>query len=236
MIRRSLSEPLTLQVGTTSRPRLLAALESGGVQLNASARTLLDDAAFDRPTPQSVTVVQRSLKELGLPAGAALPLIFEAAQDHGLDLCPADTGPYLRLAWRTQPNAPDAIMSNGRAPTGSLTVAAASPARGRRLPQGLLPPRHRSHPVAARLPLRPHVRLGPRGQLRVRAVPSRSRWRRCPRLSRGVALIMGSGAPTSAPPRRPCDADADGERLFAVWAAGGWPGPGSRPSRRRTTT
>jgi len=124
MIRRSLSEPLTLQVGTTSRPRLLEALESGGVQLNASARTLLDDAAFDRPTPQSVTVVQRTLKELGLPAGAALPLIFEAAQDHGLDLCPGDTSPYLRLAWRTQPNAPDAIMSNGRAPTGSVTVAA----------------------------------------------------------------------------------------------------------------
>ena len=69
-------------------------------------------------------MVQRSLKELGLAAGAALPLVFEAAQDHGLDLCPADTGPYLRLAWRTQPNAPDAIMSNGRAPTGSVTVAA----------------------------------------------------------------------------------------------------------------
>ena len=124
MIRRSLSEPLTLQVGTTSRPHLLAELERGGVQLNASARILLDDAVFDRPTPQSVTVVQRSLKELGLTAGAALPLVFEAAQDQGLDLCPADTGPYLRLAWRTQPNAPDAIMSNGRAPTGSVTVAA----------------------------------------------------------------------------------------------------------------
>jgi hypothetical protein len=124
MTRRSLSEPLTLQVGTTSRPRLLEELQSGGVHLNASARTLLDDAAFDHPTPQSITVVQRSLKELGLAAGAPLPLVFEAAQDHGLDLCPADTGPYLRLAWRTQPNAPDAIMSNGRAPTGSVTVAA----------------------------------------------------------------------------------------------------------------
>lgn len=124
MMRRTLSDPLTLQVGTTARQHLLEELGRGGVQLNASARTLLDDDVFDRPTPQSVTVVQRSLKELDLAAGAALPLVFEAAQDQGLALCPADTGPYLRLVWRTQPNAPDAIMSNGRAPTGSLTVAA----------------------------------------------------------------------------------------------------------------
>ena len=35
--------------------------------------------------------------------------------------------PYLRLAWLSQPSAPDVIMSNGRAPTASLTVAALPP-------------------------------------------------------------------------------------------------------------
>lgn len=107
-----------------SRPQLLEALHREGVQLNASAQTLLEDAAFDRPAPQSVTVVERSLSELGFEAGASLRRIFDGTQDRGLHLCPASMGPYLRLAWLSQPNAPDAIMSTGRAPTGSLTVAA----------------------------------------------------------------------------------------------------------------
>lgn len=39
-------------------------------------------------------------------------------------LCPAVTGPYLRLAMLDQVSAPDSVMSAGRAPTGSLTIAA----------------------------------------------------------------------------------------------------------------
>jgi hypothetical protein len=39
-----------------------------------------------------------------------------------LSLPPA-TGPYLRLAYHDQPSAPDSILSNGSAPSESLTVA-----------------------------------------------------------------------------------------------------------------
>lgn len=122
--RQTLVEPLTVEVGTLSRPRLLARLESKGVRLNASAETLLDGPAFDEPASQLITVVECSLADLGLTEGAELPRVFEAAQHQGLRLCPIPTGPYLRLAWLSQANAPDSIMSNGRAPTGSLTVAA----------------------------------------------------------------------------------------------------------------
>jgi hypothetical protein len=121
---RSLAEAIPLKVDTLSRAHLMEALQRSGIQLNASAQTLLDHPIFDRPAPQSVALVERSLGELGLGSGAALPRIFDAAEEQGLRLCPATTGPYLRLAWLSQPNAPDAIMSNGRAPTGSLTVAA----------------------------------------------------------------------------------------------------------------
>ena len=117
-----------LTVATLSRPRLLDALQRERIQLNASAQTLLEAPAFDQPAPRSVTLVERSLSELGLEAGAALPRIFDVAEDQGLSLCPVATGPYLRLAWLSQPNAPDAIMSNARAPSASLTIAA-SPLR-----------------------------------------------------------------------------------------------------------
>jgi len=109
-----------------SRSDLLSALRHEDVGLNQSAETLLDDPVFDHPSRQSITVVEGSIRELGLVGDdAVLPRIYQAGQQHGLRLCPPITGPYLRLALRSQPNAPDAILSNGRAPTGSLTVASA---------------------------------------------------------------------------------------------------------------
>lgn len=127
MSRHTLPEMMNLTVASLSRPALVGALQQERVQLNASAQILLEAAAFDHPAPQSVTLVERSLSELGLAAGAALPRIFDAAKEQGLSLCPVPTGPYLRLAWLTQPNAPDTIMSNGRAPSASLTIAAPPP-------------------------------------------------------------------------------------------------------------
>lgn len=123
MDQRTLVEPVTLDVGIMPRRRLREALRKAGVQLNDAATTLLDDAIFDRPEPESVTVVERSVSDLGLVNGALLHQIYEAAQAHGLQLCSPATAPYLRLVLRSQATAPDAVMSNGKAPSGSLTVA-----------------------------------------------------------------------------------------------------------------
>ncbi|MET3806816.1 hypothetical protein ABIB25_003836 [Nakamurella sp. UYEF19] len=124
MSERTLVDPITIAVGFMPRHRLLEALREGDVHLNEMASTLLDDAIFDAPQPESVTLVERSVSDLGLVAGAPLPQIFEAAQERGLQLCPPTTGPYLRLVLDSQAMAPDAVMSNGKAPSGSLTVAA----------------------------------------------------------------------------------------------------------------
>lgn len=124
MDQRTLVDPVTVDVGVMPRLCLLDALREGGIGLNEAAATLLDDAIFDVQEPESVIVVERSVGDLGLMAGAVLPQIFEAAQERGLQLCPPTTGPYLRLLLRSQATAPDAVMSNGKAPSGSLTVAA----------------------------------------------------------------------------------------------------------------
>ncbi len=121
---RTLVDPVIVDVGSLPRHRLLDSLRVGGIHLNHAALMLLDDAVFEVPQLESVTVVERSVKELGLSAGAVLPQIFEAAQEHGLQLCPPTTGPYLRLVLDAQASAPDSVMSNGKAPSGSLTVAA----------------------------------------------------------------------------------------------------------------
>ncbi len=124
MNQRTFVDPVIVDVGSWPRAGLLESLRRRRIHLNQWATTLLDDAILDRPRPETVTVVERSVGDLGLMTGALLPRIFEAAQERGLRLCPPVTGPYLRLALRSQAPAPDSVMSNGKAPSGSLTVAA----------------------------------------------------------------------------------------------------------------
>jgi hypothetical protein len=115
-----------VRVGGLTRPELKEALASAGVRLNASGETLLEDPVFESSEAETVAVVdivECSVGDLGLTDGATLPQIFVAAEAAGLLLCPPYAGPYLRLAMPEQPTAPDTVMSSGRAPTGSVTVA-----------------------------------------------------------------------------------------------------------------
>lgn len=122
---RIITDPITIVVGSMPGPRLVNTLRAEGIQLNDSAVTLLSNAVFDRPEPEQVTVVERSVAALGLDTGGVLSQILAAAQEQGLRLCPPITGPYLRLRLRHQTTAPDSVMSNGRAPSGSLTIGSA---------------------------------------------------------------------------------------------------------------
>ena len=116
-------EFLNVTVGGFSRPQLMSKLSARGILLNAHAETLLENAVFETRTAQTVAVTERTVAELSLPDGGSLSQILEAAQQQNLLLCPADTGPYLRLALDEQATSADSVMSSGRAPTGSLTVA-----------------------------------------------------------------------------------------------------------------
>lgn len=128
--------PLRLQVGGLTREQLLAALDGAGTGLNASAEVLLRQEVFDRQQVESFGVVRRTVGELGLADGAALSTVLATAQAQGLLPCPVITGPYLRLAVTDQESAPDSVMSNGSAPSASVTVASVPLDRDDRLPKG----------------------------------------------------------------------------------------------------
>lgn len=113
---------LQLVIGGLSREALREALVAQGVALNVHAETLLEQSAFDDPAEQTVHVTRRSVAELGLPDGGTLPQIFAATAAAGLRPCPLSTGPFLRLALTDQEQAPDAVLSAGRVPTGALHV------------------------------------------------------------------------------------------------------------------
>ena len=128
--------PLSLRVGGLARSDLKTALTSAGVHLNPHAETLLNDAIFDDTEAETIQIVQCVVSDVGLARGASLPRILSTAQAHGLLPCPPVTGPYLRLATLDQETAPDSLMSNGRAPTGAVTVASEQLRAGSDYPRG----------------------------------------------------------------------------------------------------
>ncbi len=119
------STPLRLRVGWLSREELLTELKRIGVLLNASAEVLLKSPAFDQQDLETFHLAECTVGQLGFGDGAVLSSIFAKAQETGLSLCPAIAGPYLRLLMTDQESAPDSVMSNGSAPSSSITVAAA---------------------------------------------------------------------------------------------------------------
>lgn len=110
------TERFNLRVGGLSRTELMGALDSHGVHLNVHAENLLANVAFDERAGQDVVIIERTVSELGLTAGAVLSQIFTAAQKQGLLLCLPDTGPYLRLALRRQATASDTLASRAHGP------------------------------------------------------------------------------------------------------------------------
>ncbi len=115
-------EGAIITIGGLSRDELTHRLRDGGVQVNAHAETLLADDVFDAADPATtLRVVTRTVADLGLHDGAPLSRVIEAVRENGFELCPATTGPYLRLLL-TQRSVQGAVQKQGRAPSGSLTV------------------------------------------------------------------------------------------------------------------
>lgn len=128
--------PSPLTVGGLSRQDLAARLQEHGVGLNAHAETLLAHSAFDTRPAERVEIVARAVHELGLADGGTLPEVFAAAASLGRALCPRDAAPYLRLAWLTQSNSTDSVLSAGRSPQGALKVATAPISDDVEVPKG----------------------------------------------------------------------------------------------------
>ncbi len=96
-----------LDIGGVSKTELLAALERQRVQLNEYARALFADEAFHTsPRSRTVRLAQVSPVDLGLPDGGRYDEIVAAAADRGLEPCPLEAGPHLRLAHLDQPLGP----------------------------------------------------------------------------------------------------------------------------------
>ena len=124
--------------GGVDKAELLARLESAGVLLNEAGRTLFADPRFTTsPTASRLDVVATSVADLGLSDGATIDLIVERAAAQGLELCPLELGPHLRLQFVDQEEGfIGQPLTKHRAPPGSLTLASAPLADDEETPKG----------------------------------------------------------------------------------------------------
>ena len=122
MANRKLGDGVLVRVGGRTRSEINHMLTSAGVLLNEHAETLLADPVFDSPASRTLRIVERSVADLGFELGATQAQVFSALREYGLEPCPAVRGPFLRLATMDQANAPDSILSAGRAPDGAIHV------------------------------------------------------------------------------------------------------------------
>lgn len=122
MPNRLSGDGILVRVGGHTRSEIKHMLTSAGVLLNVHAETLLAHPAFDAPVAGSLRIVERTVADLGFELGASHSKVFAALREHGLEACPAVTGPFLRLATMDQANAPDSVLSAGHAPSGAIHV------------------------------------------------------------------------------------------------------------------
>lgn len=114
-----------IEVGGLTKTQLTHRLQQHSILINKFGETLLRDERFTTSeTKYSLKTVELSVKDLGFPKGATMSQIFRQAGELGLNLCPLELGPYLRLTYFDQPESDKKRDSQkGDAPSGSITIA-----------------------------------------------------------------------------------------------------------------
>lgn len=115
----------TIEFGGLTKWQLIQKLQEHSISMNQYGEKLLSDDKFTTSETKScLKIVQLAVRDFGFPDGATLPQLIKQANELGLDLCPLEIGPYLRLEYldHQEGNSGDSLQQN-QAPSGSITIA-----------------------------------------------------------------------------------------------------------------
>ena len=90
----------TIQIGGVTKEHLLNQMSS--MNITTYARELLDKIEFSK-NKTKVDLVRISVRDLELEDYPTTDQIYNKAQELGLELCPAEVGPNLRVQYKDQP-------------------------------------------------------------------------------------------------------------------------------------
>jgi hypothetical protein len=93
----------SLELSTKTPEQYTKELIDNGNQIYSYAQQILNKIEALK-SPEQISLVSFSVEQLGFPNGATLQEIYDKAQSMGLELCPPQVGPELRLSYTDQPN------------------------------------------------------------------------------------------------------------------------------------
>jgi hypothetical protein len=94
----------TIEIGGKSAEQLEAEIKKIGGLINLCAKSMLHSQDFTTlKNPTSLDIVRLKVSDLGFDSLATTDQIYKRAQELGIDLCPAEVGPHLRLKDQNQP-------------------------------------------------------------------------------------------------------------------------------------
>jgi len=96
---------LKLGTGLKTADDFRKAVRDCGMKISDWANDILGKPVFTVATEETeVDLVKVTVAELGFKEGARRDQIYERAKELGLELCPSEVGPQLRLQYKDQPN------------------------------------------------------------------------------------------------------------------------------------
>ena len=122
----------TVEVGGLTKLQLM--------QNELGKKLFTDDYFTTYAKKITLETVELTVRDLGLSKGGTLTKIFERANHLGLDLCPLELGPYLRLGYLDQSEGKPSRQH--QAPNGSITVASETLNDEECFPKGVLSQTH----------------------------------------------------------------------------------------------
>lgn len=87
---------MKLTIGTKTKKEILKELEQ--FRVGDWAKDILGKVKFSKQ-PQELELVIKKVSDFGFTTWTSIDDIYTAATKEGLELCPAEVGPYLRLAY-----------------------------------------------------------------------------------------------------------------------------------------
>ena len=103
---------INLRTGLKTADDFRKSLRDSGNKVSSGANGILGNSAFTVAVKKiKIDLAIKSVDELGFKDGATRQRIYGRANELGLDLCPAEVGPQLRLQYKDQPEEEHLIVA-----------------------------------------------------------------------------------------------------------------------------
>ncbi|MHC0036943.1 helicase [Pseudoneobacillus sp. C159] len=113
-----------VEVGGLTKSQLIQKLQQYSIMMNEYGEKLFANEQFSTSEKKySLDTVELTVGNLGFPEGATMVQIYQRASELGLELCPLELGPHLRLEYLDQPEGHSGNPAQHQAPSGSITIA-----------------------------------------------------------------------------------------------------------------